>query len=290
MANPKKWRVVLLFASIAIIAGILAAVAVSRRGPAFEVEGTKFRLAGVTFGTNRFAYGSVLEKVIFKFYNGGPIRIGEFVLEKPRQVGVSVQYDPMAMIRPAAVNLFFETDPPWKPEAEPANFWRTNFRLLAVNDAGEMFESSPQRVEETGLLCLGLNSYPRGDTNFSVRLLRRVPMADAVPLADAVPAADGKSGPWQPIASFRVTNPNPQKLEPWVARPLPITNELNGIRTVLGGVTISDASSATNNPPNNVWLRLKFLEPDGSLAYFRFRRAAKITDSLGNDSHVFGHP
>jgi hypothetical protein len=39
-----------------------------------------------------------------------------------------------------------------------------------------------------------------------------------------------------------------------------------------------------------VWLRLKFLEPDGSPAYFRFRPGAKITDSLGNDSHVFGHP
>jgi hypothetical protein len=219
-----------------------------------------------------------LEKVIFRFYKGGPIRIGEFVLKKPRQVEVPVRYDPMAVFsRPAALNLFFETEPRWKPEAERNNFWRMNFRLLAVNDAGETFENTPQPVEGTALFCLGLNSYPRADTNFSVRLLRRVP-------------DDGKGGLWQTIASFRVTNPNPQKPEHWVARPLPITNELNGIRAVLGGVTISDASSATNNPPYNVRLWMKFLEEDGSQAYFRFRSGAKITDSLGNDSDVFWRP
>lgn len=272
MAFPKKLRL----ASVLVIAsvGVLVLFAVWQKPHSFVLpDGTRFKLAGVSYGTNQFIYGNALEKILFKLVPGNRIKLGSVIFNRPRGLGVPAtnpgSYD-------SSLNLFFETDP--KFNLNSRHLWAQNFRLLAVSDAGETFETAALPIEGAALFCLALDSYPRDEKEFTVKLLRRRNSFDPPP--------------WQTVADFRVENPNVQKPQAWMPQSFPITNRLEGgVQAVLGGVSIFDASALKDNPPFNVLLWFKFYEADGTPASFRFRGSFdSLADVFGSSTGVFGHP
>jgi len=251
-----------LFAIVGVIAPFLLS---TKQQEVMLPDWTKLKLVGVTYGTNSFLHGNVLERLLFNRVRATQVSVGPLKLKRPISVSAPSGYPGTET---DCLNIFFETTPSIAITDALRNAWAQDYRLIAVGESG-FYESNPRPWSGARLFCLRLNSYPRTESQFTLKVLKR------------------SDTNWNVFASFRVHNPNVEVPEKWSEQPLPITNEVDGVRIVLGGASMTDPFARTWN--TGLWF--KFLEVDSSLGSFRFRGGFdSLTDASGNFSDVFGHP
>lgn len=214
----KRAKPVAVVAFLLLAIGLLLLLAKPEQPRSFKLpDGSTLTLVGVTYGTNAFLRGSVLERLLGDHLPAKGINVLGRKIQRPHKQP--------AHFRPeesAPITAWFElTGRRNWGESLFSDIGR--WRVFARSSTNREFENYPGRpmsiTTNAILLALPIEAFPRTEKEFVLRMSLWI-----------------EKGRHTPVVEFRIANPAPIKPRSFRANPLPWTNHLDAVKVVLTGV------------------------------------------------------
>ncbi len=242
----KKRLLRILFAATIIFTvamiGIAVAVFVATRPPASQhqalPDGSILVLKRVTVSPKvEIVHGFVLERLFGNVIPAKGLHLLNLKLDRPTKQyfgssSGSWLVAEFQLVGPNATN---------NPFAKPA--FSRQFRYVLHGDSGieyvhEMWNLQFRPCREGLRGYVVANRFPRESPWLGIRVERR--------------DSQNQPGPWHTVADFKIKNPAPAIVQPWVAQSVPTTQSLGGMDFILGQISVKTVPHLNNDIWNHM--------------------------------------
>lgn len=188
-------------------------------------DGSILRLEGVTYGTNDFVKGTILERVLERWLPPNGFGYSGFKLQHPRR------YENSRRERDDFMTVWLSASD--SKGTSVRRDWGRNLRVVAFKPGGTEYENSPPNLHRSSqfsreqLLVLDLTAFPRDGGKIGVRLLE----------------LNGRFA-WTNAGEFFVRSLARGRKTPWNEQTLPATNRSDGWDGVLAKLIVATGSAS----------------------------------------------
>ena len=234
--NPMKGRRLLITLPVALLAvGLAVVVLLSRAMPQRLPDGSLVTLKQLKFGpSNEFTHGKPLERMLGNVIPSNGLRIARFQLQRPGRVHFRNDGVPMLSAQFQLSGPEIEAGRS-SPVTSPKFYRQFRMVILGEDDFPYVEEFGRiQRYEDGVYVYISTTAFPRSSKTLRFQLQQH----------------DAPLGLWRTVAEFVRKNPARAMETSWTPESYPITRTSDGLKFVLGEVTVEPGHS---NAWENFW-------------------------------------